>query len=270
MELYNDSLRYAEPKSEHISLANANRAACFLSLKVCLKDIELAKDAGYPDHLMPKLEKRKEMCLKQQLDDPQSQRPLNVVPNEQFPYLTGAAEIRKMKSGEHLIVAKADIDVGEIVDVEKAFQVFRTEDFSLKYSMCLNEYCSLVPCENCADALFCPDCHEDRSLHDYECGVNDCGKGVFYMSTMSFVRSILQLLKLFANADELMEYVEYSQSHPNELPANLMDERSKYQIVLSKLNHLQLDEWHQMIYFKCLARIARRNPMVRRHLKGWV
>lgn len=59
IELYGDSLRFAQPESEHISLAYANRAACFLILKMyanCLKDIELATDAGYPKHLMAKLD----------------------------------------------------------------------------------------------------------------------------------------------------------------------------------------------------------------------
>lgn len=252
MELYGDSLRFAEPKSEHISLAYANRAACFLSLKMyenCLKDIELAKEAGYPKHLMPKLDKRKEECLKQMRDDPQPDRKLNFVPNDQFPYLANVAELRKSKNGEHSIVAKTDIDVGEIVLIEKPFQAFRFENFGSKCSMCLKEYSNLVACKNCADAMFCPGCQADRSLHDYECGLDVCGKGDVYNSTMPFVRGVLQLLKLFSNADDLMAFVEHSRNNPNELPADWMDERANYQILFNKENRKQLDETNQILLF---------------------
>lgn len=77
IELYGNSLRFARPTSEHISLAYANHASCFLKLKMygkCLKDIELAKEAGYPERLMPKLDQRKANCLQQMQDRTNRQR----------------------------------------------------------------------------------------------------------------------------------------------------------------------------------------------------
>lgn len=71
MEMYNESLCTALPGSQNVSLAYGNRSACFLRLKMfaeCLKDIELAKEAGFPEHLMPKLDQRKEDCLKHMRD----------------------------------------------------------------------------------------------------------------------------------------------------------------------------------------------------------
>lgn len=66
IEMYGESLCYAENGSPNVSLAYGNRSACFLKLKQyneCLIDIELAKAAGYPEKLMPKLNRRKDECL---------------------------------------------------------------------------------------------------------------------------------------------------------------------------------------------------------------
>lgn len=65
MRKYNESLCFAEQGSTNSSLAYANRSACFFHLnrfKECLIDIELAKVAGYPDHLMSKLDSRNMKC----------------------------------------------------------------------------------------------------------------------------------------------------------------------------------------------------------------
>lgn len=70
MTYYNQSLRYAEIGTENVSLAYANRSLCFLKLEMydeCLIDIKLAIEAKYPQRLMPKLEERREFCLKQQI-----------------------------------------------------------------------------------------------------------------------------------------------------------------------------------------------------------
>lgn len=127
IESYGDSLRFAQPKSEHVSLAYANRAACFLSLKMfqnCLKDIELATDAGYPKHLMPKLEERKKNCLKQMQEDAQPERKLLITePDDQFPYLFAkVAEVRKSDNGDYSVFAKTDIDVGQTLIIEDSYE----------------------------------------------------------------------------------------------------------------------------------------------------
>lgn len=68
MEFYNQSLRFSNDGSENISLAYANRSSCFLHMEKyieCLKDIELAKENGYPKRLIQKLNDREIVCLKQ-------------------------------------------------------------------------------------------------------------------------------------------------------------------------------------------------------------
>lgn len=66
MSKYNESICLAD-NSEQLSLSYANRSQCFLKLHSyghCLNDIRLAKEAGYPIHLMPKLEIRQSECMK--------------------------------------------------------------------------------------------------------------------------------------------------------------------------------------------------------------
>lgn len=267
MDLYGNCLRYAQPKSEHISLAYANRAACFLSLKMyenCLKDIELATEAGYPEHLMPKLEERKKICLKQMHDDPQPERKL-LAAHAQFPCLTNAlAEVRTSENdGENSIVAKTDIDVGQIIVIEDSFQKYLLKSFGSTCNSCLKE--NLVPCKNCAHAMFCPECQGD-SLHDHECGLNYCGENAFNRVIMEGVRGILQMLKVFPNVDDLMTIVEQCQNNPIKWPANLLDEQSKYQLFFGNMDrisgkiHPQASEIIYPVY-KTLLQITQINEM---------
>lgn len=65
MQMYNSSLRYAEKGSKNVSLAYANILVLFFKLMRYherLFDIDLAKEAGYPEKLMPKLDQRREHC----------------------------------------------------------------------------------------------------------------------------------------------------------------------------------------------------------------
>lgn len=60
MELYTQSLCYAQPGTQNVGLAFANRSSCFFEMKMydkCLRDIELAEKANYPN--MAKLMVRK-------------------------------------------------------------------------------------------------------------------------------------------------------------------------------------------------------------------
>lgn len=251
LELYGDSLRFAQPKSEHISLAYANRAASFLSLKlydICLTDIQLAKEAGYPEHLMLKLDQRKANCLQQMHNDPQPTQKLSFEPNDPFPWLASKATMRKKKNGGYSVVATSDIDVGEIIVVEEPFQAFLAEHFGTRCSKCLNGYGNLVPCVKCTDVMFCAECRENP-LHGYECGLNLCAKGDFYSSTMPFVRGILRIVREFPVVDDLTAFIEQSRENPNEFPANLLNQRSKYQILFNQSTRTEFNETDLVLLF---------------------
>ncbi len=66
MYLYNESICFAQ-SSKNLSLGYANRSSCFFAMGMynrCLLDIQLARDAGYPERLMLKLQNREEICKK--------------------------------------------------------------------------------------------------------------------------------------------------------------------------------------------------------------
>lgn len=127
MENYSESLCFAPPGSPNISLAYANRATCFLQLKMypeCLVDIELAKQAGYPSHLMAKLDKREAEARKHIEEGAKPDEfglKLTVEPNEKFPFMASAMKIEKDGKGNCTVIAKEDIDVCQTIAVEKAF-----------------------------------------------------------------------------------------------------------------------------------------------------
>lgn len=121
IEKYNESLCYAKAGSQNASLAYANRSAVFFHMKQfdrCLKDIELAKKAGYPADLRQKLDQRKADCLK--LIDEGAQCvdtlvKLSYEADEKFPCLANVLHIEKDANGKCKVFAKDDIDVGKTI-----------------------------------------------------------------------------------------------------------------------------------------------------------
>lgn len=172
---------------------------------------------------MPKLDQRKRNCLKQMQDDPQNDRTVSTEPDQ-----ANVVEVRKNDSGGYTAVAKSDVDVGRVVVVEEPFNKYLLANFDSICNICLKECGNLVPCDICADAMFCPDCKGD-ALHDYECGLNS-GSSDLNSVTKKIIRSILQTLKVFPVVDDLMAFVEQRRTNSTEWPAKLVDDRSKYQV----------------------------------------
>lgn len=154
MSYYNESLRYAENESKTVSLAYANRSSCFLKMKwydECLIDIELAKEAGYPVVLMPKLNQRKQECLKYMEERTESvkQEPsLSSEANDLLPCMANVLKIDKDAGGELAVFAKEDIGPGQTIAIEKAFLNYMYDRTWLGCVICLKQTTNLVPCEH--------------------------------------------------------------------------------------------------------------------------
>lgn len=233
MECYNQSLCFAKIGSKAVGLAYANRSTCFLKLnmfKKCLADIELATENQYPAHLMEKLEKRKNDCLKAMeteadqsgIFDPK----LDFDANERFACLANVLDVRcNDRFGRH-IVATADIDIGKTVMVEKCFIGVTKHDHYKCCNICLKTNQNLIPCRNCTSALFCSDC-KNTDLHQIECDMCfGCPAGYKFMDV---VRSISLAKNAFENANELMAFVEnLLKNTALDMPSNLVDPRSTY------------------------------------------
>lgn len=246
MEWYNECLCSAPERSKNIPFAYANRASCFLKLKMyaeCLIDIENAKQAGYPTELMPKLDQRKANCLKEMEGGQQQQQPkpsqkqfieqLSYEPNENFPSMANVLNVTKDGAGKYSVIANEDIDVGQIVVAEKALFGSPHPRCCLRCYICLKSTTNLVPCKKCTKAMFCSaDCQSNR-LHEYECGVK-FGHNRFGTSVMATLRSILVAIDLFSSADALMNFVEQTQKCDELVPATMKDATSQYRAYIKQ------------------------------------
>lgn len=237
MVMYGESLCYAENGTKNISLAYANRSACFLKMKrynECLVDIELAKEAGYPANMMQTLDRRKDECL-EAIGKDGAQFVVNFEPklslevNEQFPSMANVLKIEQDADGYLRMFAKEDIDVGETIVAEKAFMTYLYTRYGFQCNYCLKDHVNLVPCNKCTVAMFCNEECQSNSLHEYECGRRFHDGSTMNGTTMRNVQGCLLAINMFTDADELITFVEQAlKSNPTQTPSNLLDEKSKY------------------------------------------
>lgn len=204
--------------------------------KKCLEDIKLAKEAGYPEHLMPKLEQRKTECSKRLEAGAQSytiDAKLSFQSEKNFPSMANVLNVQTDRNGNYMIVAKQDIDVDRMIVVEDAMFPYLLKRYGLKCNICLKGNQNLVPCNTCAVAMFCPNCH-GHFLHEYECGLNMCGNCSVNSEYLSVIRVILLTIKMFPTIDELMTFVEQILKEPKQQPMHLKDPQSKYRAFFNR------------------------------------
>lgn len=234
MSLYNQSLCYAENGSENVSLAYANRSACFLHLKLyenCLVDIGLAKQANYPMNLMSKLEKRNEDCLKLMAASDGRRYKLSYEADENLPGMANVLEIRCDKNFGRHIVAKCDIPVGKIILAEKAFIArYINTDYN-NCAVCMNMSTNFIPCSQCPDALFCNNGCADNDVHKIDCGrsfpLYDDPTLKYYMGAIFF------MISKFTDVENLIVFVEEAIKEERIKPPNsLNDVKSKFKALL--------------------------------------
>lgn len=122
---YNESLCFAEPGSDNIGHAYANRSAVYFETRLyekCLRNIEKAK-SSYPESCFEALNKRAEKCRgqKERSSDVWSFFKLSYEPNRKLPYIAGCLEVKiNEKYGRHVITNRS-LKVGDIVVVERPF-----------------------------------------------------------------------------------------------------------------------------------------------------
>lgn len=237
VECYNQSLLFAENGTEDVSLAYANRSACFFYLKKydkCLVDIQLAMDANYPAKLMPKLQKRKEDCIKRSSDPLNELDPkLSFEPDTRFPCIANALQLTHNKEFGRHFVSTCDINVGETILMEDMYVMGALRENTMKCSICYKEEVNLVPCTNCINALFCNTDCSTNGIHDIECGTEIMSEDQFDPTVFNTFRSVLVGINIFRDVDELMRFVQKCVSKKgNEIPASLTDVKEKYQAFL--------------------------------------
>lgn len=239
MEFYNRSLMFSEIGTDHVSLAYANRSACFFNLNMfdkCLIDIEYAKKANYPEKLMAKLDNRKAECIKLQhvlsigttkmIRNPK----LDFAANKHFPCMANVMEIKRNNEFGRFIAANCDIDVGKMVLVEETF--FAVDmGFVAACFTCLKRTKCFIPCSLCTDVVYCSkDCMNRNKIHKISCGA-------LYRRLPPDVKiptqSLLVAIDTIPNAEDLMDFVQQSlKLGTHNIPTKVCDSRNKYALFL--------------------------------------
>lgn len=241
MDLYNQSLCFAEVGSENVSMAYANRSACFFHMQMyekCLTDMKLAKEAEYPVHLMPKLEKRESDCRKLMKTIGRNE---DFVPKLSFDAdgnFSGMAKVLQIQCSDEFgryVTANEDIDVGKTVLVEEAFLLSASSTKSKRCHTCAKMSMNFISCDRCTNAMFCSSvCLEKNDFHKLECKCQ--GFQLLDLPIQHLLRSIFIALNMFPNVEDLMDFVENTvASASKEVPVKIADPKSKYRAIL-KLN----------------------------------
>lgn len=163
---YNESLLFAEPGTEDISLAYANRSACFFHLaeyEHCRNNIKLAIDNDYPASKLIKLHKRDKECKELMTDgdrnteyDPMSFFQLTYPCNPRIPFLSKCLELKTNDKYGRYVVTNQNLNPGDIITVTEPF--FKIFDRCARLHSC--SYCAensmlfdLIPCPGCVEGL---------------------------------------------------------------------------------------------------------------------
>lgn len=241
MDFYNQCLCHAEKGSELISIAYANRSACFYMLQMytkCMIDIELALDADYPEHLVDKLEKRRINCHKALAKIERNSHPfwkprLDYESHERFPEMANVLSVQyNEKYGRH-IVAKDDIDVGRIVLIERPFSAGAS--VVAKIEQCITCFAvkqNFIACEGCDSAMFCGTmCRRKNRIHLLECSDQRPVKGA---TSRHVYTSVLNAITMFQNANAVIEFVSDSlRSEPKKYVYSTATEKMRYRSFLT-------------------------------------
>jgi SET and MYND domain-containing protein 4 len=114
LESYNKSLMFAFPNSLERALAFGNRSAVYLEVleyQLCLENIQLARDSGYPIEKQQILDDREEKCkklmeseVKSDDDDPWTFFKLSYPANKKIPFIVDCLELKKNEEfGRHIV-----------------------------------------------------------------------------------------------------------------------------------------------------------------------
>ncbi|XP_055326481.1 uncharacterized protein LOC129580260 [Sitodiplosis mosellana] len=268
MTWYNRSLSYAEIGSENVALAYSSRSACFFNMELyekALIDIETAKSANVPEHLLVQLEQRQQECheLMQTAQKPKVTRDfkLSYEANKNFPCMVDVVEIKyNQEFGRHL-VAKCDIPVDKIVLMEKEFIAAIDNDRMLCCN-CSRMNSNFIACPQCPAVVFCDlDCMNQNLWHKWECGSS--------VSQLNFnmklhVRAVLMAIESFRSVEDLMEFVGSALlEDPGTIPTSMHDLKSKYHFFFNlKRSPQKVDDIiAAYTHFKCIQMCPKINAL---------
>lgn len=213
MELYNQALCFVLFNSSQMGLLYGKRGFCFFNLNMyaeSMADAELALSTNLPLQMVPKLEECRANSEQLML----LPRRAPIIPklsfdaDTTFPCMTNVLEIHQNDGLESYIVAKTDIEIGQIVLMEAAFTSIAVGFDTAVCFTCLKTCRNLIPCMSCTEAMFCNlECMQRNKVHEIS-----CGEAYHRMpSYIKFViQSILEAIVSFESIDDLIKFVKDS------------------------------------------------------------
>jgi hypothetical protein len=165
---YNMAIAYA--KSKHTAaLAYGNRSASYFEFKLyedCLQNIQWARENGYPQNNMAKLNDREARCIEAMKEsmDVDSENlwdffKLSYPPNKNVPWIVDRVEVRWTEKYGRGIYAKEDLKAGDIIAVEETMFHHLDEENAVRrcYNCFKTNAMNLIPCDYTASIMFCSD-----------------------------------------------------------------------------------------------------------------
>lgn len=158
---YNESLCFAEPGTENLGLAYANRSAVYFEMKLygkCLRNVELARRNHYPEINLETLKKREEKCVEFKKNFREDKKPVDPLqlfriskPSKRLPFIADCLEMKSDKKFGRHIVANRPLRTGEVVAIESPFCSIVQERFvHQRCTICFkDDLLDLVPCMGC-------------------------------------------------------------------------------------------------------------------------
>lgn len=219
---YNYALCFAEPQTDALAQAYANRSACYFLLdryKSSDIDIKLALNAATDSDILRHQMKQHQVDCEQLMeandDSDDSSDGITQTfassftasnhghdtTNESFQWLS--SELHEPFG--YRFTANSDIGVGQTIWTETAFVSTLINGQYMHCNVCFTKNDNLMPCEHCTSAMFCNRTCQTSILHAAECNanteINEDGK------LKLLIRTVLHAIQLFNNVDDLMEFV---------------------------------------------------------------
>jgi tetratricopeptide (TPR) repeat protein len=250
---YNMALCFAA-SDESMSYGYANRSAAYFELKMfdkCLENIRLARETGYPAKLLFKLEQREMKCheaiSKRSAAAGEVQK---YQPNLSYPVSAenpNVADSIKLvvneKYGRHF-VAKQDLKVGDIVILDRPYQVYLCNEYNYKKcANCLAEnQLNLIPCTGCNKTMFCSrSCLESaQKYHKILCPIINRNSDREIFQKFFILRTLLSLMHDFGSVKALAE-VWAARSMKTHLPKFGGDEKTRQKNAFETFKHMEPD-----------------------------
>lgn len=228
--LFNQSMCYAPNGSQQLCKAYANRSATYLVLEMydnCLQNIQMARDTGYPVNLISKLDERELKCQNKLTEINMSgagaasefiglEPALSYPAHEKIPFIANCLEVKENEQYGRHIVTNTDLNVGDIVGIEKPYVGMVPNELSNLYcANCLSDNdLNLLPCPSCHLAMFCSlECRDqaNKAFHDIECPIMDIlleSDLIAQEQKITAIRLAVLAVKAFKSVDELIKFVK--------------------------------------------------------------